>query len=602
MTSKNLTAIVVLLSTLASALDIPDGGTDMLKHPFPDKIRFAAQNGAEATQQIVQVEGMDFTQAVRVTSTQRTQKSWDVVLHADTKGDIQRGDVVLLSFWMRTLHSDDESGDGVIPAFFEHIPAPHHKIAGIRATAGKEWRHIVAADVAAYPRIEGRHQVALHLGGFAQTVEIGGLRVINYRDSKRLEDMPYMESTYNGREADAPWRKTAAERIEKHRKADLTMKVTDADGQPVPGAKVSVRMQRHAFDFGSVLNLGAFSLPNTDGEKYREIFEANFTKAPTEGGLRWQNWIRGPEAQRTRNKKTLEDALSWLNERDIEVRGHYLMWAPIEARNKPEELVDKPDELLEALWKHAEEKAKWAGTRVQEWDAINHIAGWGTRFADVSGGNRVYADMIKKGRQWAPHAEMWVNEGQILVGDATRLEEYSDIIRDLIRMEAKPDGIGFMGHFRDTGLPHPEEVYRRIEHFAQFGCKMQLTELDVECGAQEQLQADYQRDVTTIAFSHPGIEAIVLWGFWEGRHWRPSAALWRKDWSIKPAGQAWLDLIQKEWWTNADGETDKQGQFRIRGFLGDYEITVQHSGKEVRREIQLPTNGTSATLVMDRRP
>jgi len=93
-------------------------------------------------------------------------------------------------------------------------------------------------------------------------------------------------------------------------------------------------------------------------------------------------------------------------------------------------------------------------------------------------------------------------------------------------------------------------------------------------GRDEELQADYLRDIMTIAFSHPGVEAIVMWGFQERCHWRPAAALWRKDWSIKPAGEAWVDLVRGKWWTDETLTTDGKGIARARCFLGTHTIQV----------------------------
>ena len=42
------------------------------------------------------------------------------------------------------------------------------------------------------------------------------------------------------------------------------------------------------------------------------------------------------------------------------------------------------------------------------------------------------------------------------------------------------------------------------------------------------------RDVMIASFSHPNFIAIVQWGFWEKMHWKPAAALWREDWTLKP--------------------------------------------------------------------
>lgn len=593
-------AVWVLLcrAPVAAAHEIPDGGTRMLTGPFTEIARFSSSGDPEAHKEVVDVGGMHFQNAVRVASTRRPPVRWGVILHADTTGNIDRGDVVLLSFWMRTLKSAADAGKGVALAMLEHNSPPYHNVANRKVLSGEEWRHCVISGVASRSLADGEHQVAIHLGFAPQTVDIADFQVINYGQHVDLRDLPYMKGSYEGQAREAAWRDAAQARIERYRQGDLVIRVTDADGAPLPAANVSVQMKRHAFDFGCVLNPSTFARQDNNGQKYRNTFEKYFTKAPTESGFRWQNWIRGSEQQQAERRRVLDAALNWLNQRDIEVRGHYLMWAPVQARNKPRELIDKPEKLLAALWEHAEGKAKWAGKRVQEWDAINHIVAefGGPRFDELCGGNQVYAEMIKKGRTWAPHAEMWVNEGQILVGDGDRINAYQDVITDLIEMGAKPDGIGFMGHFQADRLIHPAKVYQRIESFARFDCQMQLTEFDVECGPDEELQADYLRDIMTIAFSHPKIEAIVMWGFWEGRHWRRSAALWRKDWSIKPAGEAWLELVKDRWWTDLQGETDSNGAFRTRGFLGRHEVAVTYRGQVKKQTIDLSPGGTEVTI------
>lgn len=166
-----------------------------------------------------------------------------------------------------------------------------------------------------------------------------------------------------------------------------------------------------------------------------------------------------------------------------------------------------------------------------------------------------------------------MNEGQVLSG--IRTDAYEDVIRYLIQHDAPPDGPGFRGHFSRRHLPAPKRLHATFDRFARLIPSLQLTELDVQVGRDEQLQADYLRDVMTVAFSHPAFQGIVMWGFWEGHHWKPDAALYRRDWSIRPAGQVWLDLVKKKWWTNRSGTTDAQGRFATHGFLGEYVVTVR---------------------------
>jgi endo-1,4-beta-xylanase len=83
------------------------------------------------------------------------------------------------------------------------------------------------------------------------------------------------------------------------------------------------------------------------------------------------------------------------------------------------------------------------------------------------------------------------------------------------------------------------------------------------------------------------VQSFLMWGFWEGRHWLPDAALYRSNWSLKPNGQAYKELLFKRWWTNTTGSSNANGQFGTRGFLGDYKLTVIRNGKTVTRNLKL---------------
>jgi len=359
---------------------------------------------------------------------------------------------------------------------------------------------------------------------------------------------------------------------------------------------VEVKMRRLAFGFGSAVTARLLSIEGPDAERYRKIVEEHYNKVVFENDLKWQPWnISKSNDHRAFRQEWLDQSFQWLDERDIEVRGHYLTWAPLDRLQA--KYISRPDLLRPDLWAHMDEKIPAVGKRVSEWDVINHIVGWGETFASVTGGNQIYADVIKKARQLDPRMGLWVNEGQVLSG--IRTDAYEEVIRYLIQHDAAPDGIGFMGHFSRRHIPAPKRLYATFDRFAQLIPNLQLTELDVQVGRDEQLQADYLRDVMTVAFSHPAFQGIVMWGFWEGKHWKPDAALYRRDWSIKPAGQVWLDLVEKKWWTSESGTTDAQGCFATRGFLGEYVVTVRRNTKQREQTLSLPRDGKEIVVAFD---
>ncbi len=95
------------------------------------------------------------------------------------------------------------------------------------------------------------------------------------------------------------------------------------------------------------------------------------------------------------------------------------------------------------------------------------------------------------------------------------------------------------------------------------------------------LGADFFRDFLTVTFAHPHTEAFLSWGFWDGAHFRESAPFFRRDWSVKPSGQAFFDLVYNDWWTEETITTDANGRATVRGFKGDYLLEVSGEQAEI---------------------
>ena len=111
----------------------------------------------------------------------------------------------------------------------------------------------------------------------------------------------------------------------------------------------------------------------------------------------------------------------------------------------------------------------------------------------------------------------------------------------------------------------------------------------------DELEAKYLADFYTIVFSHESADAILMWGFWDGAHWYDNAPLFNQDWSLKPSGQAFLDLVFDEWWTEESGQTDANGQFGLRGFKGKYQLKIDCGDISGTEWIDLNEN-TSITI------
>lgn len=400
-------------------------------------------------------------------------------------------------------------------------------------------------------------------------------------------------AAYDGRAADAAWRDAARKRIEQHRKADLVVTVTGAGGKPLPGAEVKVTMQRHAFGFGSAVAADPILADGRDGEKYRKVIRECFSKVVFENDLKWPRW----EDERRRDR-TLK-ALAWLEGQGVAVRGHCLVWPswkrmPRDVRG----LKDDPPALRRRIAEHIRQEVSTLKGRIADWDVINEPY-WHHDAMDVLGKD-VMVDWYEIAHRADPAAVLYLNDQNILAGGGTDRKHqahYERTVRYLREKGAPLGGLGMQCHFGGNVTP-PARLIEILDRFAAFDLPIQVTEFDIRT-KDRRLQADYLRDFMTAVFSHPRVEAILMWGFWAGRHWRPDAALFDRDWTLRPHGKAWRDLVLDQWWTRASGKTDGRGRLETRGFLGTYEIAVTAGDKTRTVDATLGKGGETVTVALD---
>jgi len=589
----------------AMAETIPSGGSDL----FDSRKAMSALPGKLLRRADVEATGLDIRHnvirhAIRVKTLRRPDRDYRMQLRIPIEKPVSRGETVLLSFWARGVEGTDEARETRLRVYFQQTREPWLKAINRSLTLPREWTHYCFPF--RIPRGNykaGEAGVYMAVGYDPQTIQVGDIRAVNYGKDRDPDTLPktIAPMTYKGREADAEWRKAALARIEKHRKGDLTVTVK-IDGKPAAGAKVAIRMKRHAYKFGSAVTAGGIAKQDKDGERYRQIIEQQFNKVVFENDLKYGPWLLGKKRKHNYyNHDYLFPAFKWLAERGILIRGHTLCWGPVRKERdfwRGLFIDNKPDEARKILFEHIAEKLEAVKKHVPEWDALNHpVAGFGDKGhrLDRIYGREIYRDVIQLARRVQPDMNVYINEGQIMPGRGDRIDEYIDLAKWLKKNDAAPDGIGFMCHFGEASLTPPAEIYERLEKFAALGCELQATEFDINI-LDPECQADYMRDFLTTWFSHPKTVGIIMWGFWEGRHWRPDAALYARDWTERPVGRAWREMLFRTWWTNEAGKTDEKGQFSVRGFLGDYEVEVGHGGREAMREVSLGSPGAVTTV------
>jgi GH35 family endo-1,4-beta-xylanase len=427
---------------------------------------------------------------------------------------------------------------------------------------------------------------------YVQTVELGGVVVLNLGQGVDKNLLPVTSITYTGREPDALWRADAHQRIERHRKADLAVVVRDIQGQPLTRTPVQVEMIRHSYGFGCFLDSDV-TVESEDMRNYRAHYLRLFNKATTP--VYWSDWGWVHKEGRERFLRQAQ----WLLEHDFPMRGHVLVWPSWRwLPSALQKLEKEPEELRTSARNHvAEVVNRMREFNLVEYDVMNEPR-VNHDLMDILG-REVMVEWFEEAHRTDDRQRLFINEYSIVSGGGqTELEqtEYEKTIRYLLQQGAPLGGIGIQGHMGEDPTP-PARIIEILDRFAKLGLPIEITEFDIDID-DEAAQADYTRDFFTAVFSHPATTSLIQWGFWEGSHWKPQGAMFRKDWTPKPNAHVYEDLVLNQWWTRMQGTTDKNGRLELRGFLGDYSIRIGSGSKAVTVKTTLQKRGETVEVTL----
>jgi GH35 family endo-1,4-beta-xylanase len=524
--------------------------------------------------------------AYRITLNAVPADAWGVALQKGLPEAIRRNQVMRLHFWARSVTHTP------FRAVYEMDTDPYTKALAAVVSPGPHWTEYAFPFTSPPYAPNGAH-VTFHLGFAKGTIELAGMRLENYGVAPAVMPPTIHLDLYGGQPHDDRWRTAANARIARYRQGNLVVHVVDArTGKAIPDAIVSVAQTRHAFRFGTAVSpLLLESSP--DAERYRSTILHLFNYAVLENALKWHPESSGPSAF-----ADADPMLAWCAAHQIPVRGHNLFWPSDQYVPLP--ATTSPAEMHAAVKAHVEKYVTHTRGKVVVWDVINEAV------VQRSVLDRDGRDLLWLPFFWAheadPSVDLAYNDYDISNeaggANAGHREAAFAVVREIEAHHAPITEMGDQSHMDLPLTPGPRlvEIWNEATH--KTGLPLEITEYDA--GIQDDdAHAAYQDEFMTAMFSCPQLRSFVMWGFWAGAHWRASegGAMFRNDWTPRPAVGVYERLVFHDWWTNAHGVTDGTGAYRVRGFLGDYRVTATHAGRTVSVPASVTRNQDGVTTV-----
>jgi GH35 family endo-1,4-beta-xylanase/DNA polymerase III epsilon subunit-like protein len=542
------------------------------------------------------VEGFDFSKQSSIEILSLGENPWNTGYLIKSKTAIAKDDILVFTFWAKKSSSNSE-----VKFFVENAITFDKEFYEI-LNFSSDWDNYFIAIKASQDYPIDNLSVGFHLGFIEQEFELAGLTGFNFGPID-IEDVPssYNSEAYEGIEDDAPWRAAAAARIENIRKSDLTILVKDGNGNPISDAEIKIEMLEHEFQFGS-----AFVGCRTPGgrcfdEKYLEkVLDLDgeghqFNSGVTENVMKWDGW----EEEWFASPSQTEDAIEYYSSKGIEMRGHTLFWPGYQ--HMPDDIFENKNDLAYIRTRIAQRIDEMINNQklsphIREWDILNEI----TEKRDLetifkadpnfTTGREIYQEIIRQVRAADPDIKLYINDYVVLSGGGSSssvVNNYKKYLDEIHNSDADFDGIGFQCHIgsNPTSILKVESVFD--EFYARYGKRQSVTEYDVSILVDPEVQAKYMADFLTMTFSHPSMDAFIMWGFWDGNHWKGNAPLFDLDWNLKPSGRVFLDKVFDEWWTNESIMSDSDGIGKVRAFKGRHRLTISKDNTYTSVELEV---------------
>ena len=407
--------------------------------------------------------------------------------------------------------------------------------------------------------------------------------------------------------------------IEHYRKNFVEFAVTDAQGNPVPGAHISLKQKTHDFQYGANL----FLLDELESEeknaRYKELFAKNFNMAtlpfywyslePEQGKPRY-----AADSPKYYRRPAPDLCVDWCEKNGVTPKAHCLNYDKYSPRWLPRDLAG----VKRFMEKRMRECAERYAARIPCWEVTNETLCGEVdlperRSTVLNRESDVVEWSFAMARKLFPNNELVINESTDFMWgrfNYNRTPYYMQIERAL-NNGASIDTIGMQFHMffpeadeveKAEPLYDPERIYAVMDRFADFGKPFQITEISIpayhESEADEDLQAEIIKNLYSMWFSHPMMETITYWNTVDGYAYaNPAqnnrdenvykAGLIRHDMTPKAAWNTIGQLFQKEWHTECETRTNDYGFARARGFHGEYDAEISLGEKNVRRSVHI---------------
>ncbi|OJU11895.1 MAG: hypothetical protein BGN88_10235, partial [Clostridiales bacterium 43-6] len=564
---------------------------------------------------VVDVTGQPFTKAVRIQSDTAFPNEWDVFYRRQINSAVKKGDTIWFQYYIRS------GGDGTaeVKTSVKQLPTYADWFESQGASSpllsyGTEWKkvsRIVALQNDSAPGTDTRSYLEMTMGTKAQTVEIGGVSMVNLKNAtgEQIQALTGLYH-YEGDEYPAGWRDYAEEMIRQNRMGALNVNVIDKNGNPFEGATVEVATTKLDFSLGSCFNSYALST----NPKAQQLAKDVFNSVTIEDDLSMKVWKGDWDGHMgiPWGKQPATTAIHFLNQNNIDVFGSAMVypgWGSLP--NELYGLRNSPSAVNQYVDNFIDEVTGLYRDKIKRWVVVNEAYSNNDLQRILDGDNYAtapknsIAHWFTKARAGAPNTTLTYNDYNLVTGkNPDHLNYVKNLMNYLKTQGTTVDLLGVQSYYTLANMESPMEIWNRLDDLqSSVNIPVFFTEYNFNTGNKndtvtQTLEYNYTRDMLTAVFAHPSTRGFSGWN----NHWtyegKTVGGFYDENFDLTPQGRAVRDLANK-WRTHKSAPT-WNGKAGFMGYLGDYQVIASYGNTMTQATVSHKNKaGTSITIQLD---
>ncbi|KAK3084460.1 hypothetical protein FSP39_013920 [Pinctada imbricata] len=275
----------------------------------------------------------------------------------------------------------------------------------------------------------------------------------------------------------------------------------------------------------------------------------------------------------------------------MKVRGHNMFWGDDGHVPYWVKGLNSAD-LLQAMQHHVNSMVSHTRGKLEHWD-VNNENLHGDFYERHTGNPDITAQMFKWIHTQESGVKLFLNDYGVAVKSqyttvwtpclSFKASAYRDQAIQLKKEGIPIYGMGVQGHFYGSDIDIVGLKYR-LDLLAEAGLPIWITELTIQ-EQDENKKAKALESLITLFFSHPAVEGVLLWGFWDHAMKNTAAAITTGS-NVTPnaAGVVYQRLYGQDWKTDFSHAISSHGPVTTSAFMGDYSLKVKNNNHVIHTE------------------